>query len=270
MKKRLVLLALSLTILSVAACSREQPAREMRAAPARSIREGDSATMAQPAREATNLPVPNATNASGTVIETMNAAGYTYVHVDIGSEKIWAAAPEFQVKVGDQVVIPEGTPMHNYHSKTLNRDFAVVYFVGSILSETGGALAKGTGIPAGHPPTAVSSTPPQIDVSGVKKADGGMTIGELYAKKTNLSGKEVTLRGKVVKFNAQIMGKNWLHVRDGSGDADARTNDLTITTDVTVKVGDTVLISGKVVINRDLGSGYKYDVIIEDAKVTRE
>jgi hypothetical protein len=37
-----------------------------------------------------------------------------------------------------------------------------------------------------------------------------------------------------------------------------------------VKVGDTVLIKGKVVINKDLGSGYKYEVIIEDAKVTRE
>ena len=270
MKKPLVFLILSLTILSVAACSREQPASEAKTAPARSIREGDSPPMAQSAREATNLPMPNATSASGTVIETMNAAGYTYVHVDMGSEKIWAAAPVVQVKVGDQVVIPEGTPMRNYHSKTLKRDFAVIYFVGSILNEPGGALAKGTGMPAGHPPTAVSSTPPQIDVSGVKKADGGMTIGELYAKKANLSGKEVTLRGKVVKFNAQIMGKNWLHVRDGSGDVDTGTNDLTITTDITVNIGDTVLISGKVVLNKDLGSGYKYGVIIEDAKVTRE
>jgi hypothetical protein len=269
-KKTLVLLALSLTILSVAACSRKQPAGEAKTAPAKSIREGDSLIMAQPDREAENLPIPNAMNASGTVIETMNAAGYTYVQVEIGSEKIWAAAPEFQVKVGDQVVIPEGTPMHNYHSKTLNRDFAVVYFVGSILNKTGGVLANGTGMPAGHLPTAGSSTPPQIDVSGVKKADGGMTIGELYDKKADLSGKEVTLRGKVVKFNAQIMNKNWLHVRDGSGDADARTNDLTITTDVTVKIGDTVLISGKVFLNKDFGSGYKYDMIIEDAKVTRE
>ena len=271
MKKTLILLALSSTILSFTACSREQPAREEKAASERSVRDGDSPAMGQDAREATNLPMPNPINASGTVIETMNAAGYTYIHADVGGEKMWAAAPEFQVKVGDQVMIPEGMPMRNYHSKTLNRDFAVVYFVGSILNETGGAQAKGTGMPAGHPPTTVSSTPPpQIDVSGVKKADGGMTIGELYAKKSDLSGKEVTLRGKVVKFNAQIMGKNWLHVRDGSGDADARTNDLTITTDVTVKIGDTVLISGKVVLDKDFGAGYKYDVIIEDAKVTRE
>ena len=270
MKTTLVLLALALTLLSVAACSREQPAREATTVPARGIREVDVPKMAQPTREATTLPMPDATNARGTVIETMNAARYTYVHVNTGNEKIWAAAPEFQVKVGDRVVVLEGTPMRDFHSKTLNRDFAVIYFVSSILNETGGALAKETGMPAGHPPIAGPSTPPQIDVRGVKKAAGGMTIGEVYAKKANLPGKEVTLRGKVVKFNAQIMGKNWLHVRDGSGDADARTNDLTITTDVTVAVGDTVLISGKVVLDKDFGYGYKYGVIIEDAKVTRE
>lgn len=270
MKKTLVLFVLPLTILSVAACNQQQPVRETKTAPAGSVRKGDNPTTEQSAHEATNPSMPNAANTSGTVIETMNAATYTYVLVNTGSEKIWAAAPQFPVKVGDQVVIPEGTPMRDYHSKTLNRDFAVVYFVTSILNKSGGGPAKGTEMPAGHPPAAGSSPAPQIDVSGVKKADGGMTIGELYAKKANLSGKEVAIRGKVVKFNAQIMGKNWLHVRDGSGDADSRTNDLTITTDVTVAVGDTVLISGKVVLNKDFGSGYKYDVIIEDAKVKPE
>ena len=95
--------------------------------------------------------------------------------------------------------------MQNYHSKTLNRDFAEIYFVDSILNGQGGAMAKVAAMPAGHPPTAVSPTPPQANVSGVKKADGGMTIGELYANKAKLPGKEILLRGKVVKFNAQIM-----------------------------------------------------------------
>jgi hypothetical protein len=262
LKTTLELIVLSLMILSVTACSREPQPREVKTASASGAREGGRPAMTQPA--------PGAAGASGTVVETMNAAGYTYVQVDTGSERIWAAAPEIQVKVGDQVVIPQGMPMRNYHSKTLNRDFAVVYFVGSILDKTGGTLVKGTGMPPGHPPTATSSTPPPIDLTGVKKADGGVTVGELYAKKAALSGKEIALRGKVVKFNAQIMDKNWLHVRDGSGDGDGRTNDLTVTTDATVKVGDTVLIRGKVILDKDFGAGYKYDVIVEDAKVTRE
>jgi hypothetical protein len=207
---------------------------------------------------------------AGKVIETINAAGYTYVQVHTGSENVWAAAPEFQVRVGDQVVIPEGAPMRNFHSNTLNRDFPVIHFASSIVNRSGGTQAKGAEMPAGHPPTVVSSTRPPIDVSGVAKADGGIIIGELFADKAKLSGKQVTLRAKVVKFIGQVMGKSWLHVRDGSGDAHAHTNDLTVTTDVTVKVGDTVLVTGKVGLNKDFGYGYKYDVIIEDAKVTLE
>jgi hypothetical protein len=209
MRTTFLLLAFSLTIPLVAACSREEPAR-----PVRDVR-------TPPAADARDNAASAATGATaaGTVIETMNAAGYTYVQVDTGSEKVWAAAPEFQVKVGDLVVVPEGTPMRNYHSNTLNRDFPVVYFVGSILnSTTGGAAAQAVEMPAGHPPTA-AKTPAPIDVSGVKKAEGGVTVEELFADKAKLAGKEIVLRGKVVKFNAQIMGKNWLHVRDGSGDA---------------------------------------------------
>jgi hypothetical protein len=254
-KRILVLFALFPTILTFAGCGPEQPAPEAKSAPG---------------PEAKTLPAPEVTTASGTVSETMNAGGYTYVQVDTGSEKVWAAAPEFQVKVGDQVVVPEGAPMHNYHSNTLNRDFPLVYFVASILNKTGGRQAKEAAMPSGHPPTGMSAAPPQIDLSGIAKAEGGVTIGELFADKASLAGKEVTLRGKVVKFNSQILGKNWLHIRDGSGDANAHTNDLTITTDATVKVGDTVLVSGKVVLDKDLGYGYRFDVIIEDAKVTSE
>ena len=107
-------------------------------------------------------------------------------------------------------------------------------------------------------------------VSDVKKAEGGRTIAEIYADKTELAGEEVTLRGKVVKFLPQIMGKNWLHVRDGTGDADAGTNDLTVTTASAAQVGDTVLITGKVLLDKDFGFGYKYDVLIEEAQVVVE
>ena len=78
----------------------------------------------------------------------------------------------------------------------------------------------------------------------------------------------VILRGKVVKFNPEIMGKNWLHVQDGTGEKGM--NDLTITSAARAKVGDTVLVKGKLVLDRDFGFGYKYALIIEDAEVTVE
>ena len=129
---------------------------------------------------------------------------------------------------------------------------------------------NGTATPPGRGPTTGSTTMGRVDVSGVEKAEGGMTVGELFARKAELAGKEVTLRAKVVKFTPQVMGKNWLHVQDGSGDAKAATHDLTVTTNVTAKVGDTVLITGPVTLEKDFGAGYRYDVIIEDAKVTAE
>jgi hypothetical protein len=268
-KKTILLFAVSLAVLSVAACSREQPSRQRRIVSSGSAgEEGDP--MAEPAHGASNPATSSVPGVRGTVIETVNAANYTYVQVDTGSEKIWAAAPQFAVKVGDRVVVPEGMPMRNYHSKTLNRDFPLVSFVGSVLNETTGGSAKGDAMPGGHAPAAASAAAPQIDVSGVKKAEGGATVGEIYAQKDSLSGKEVTLRAKVVKFNAQIMGKNWLHVQDGSGEPSARTNDLTVTTGDTAAIGDTVLVRGKLALNKDFGAGYRYDVIVEDAKVTRQ
>ena len=71
----------------------------------------------------------------------------------------------------------------------------------------------------------------------------------------------------MVKFNAGILDRNWLHIQDGSGTADTHDNDLTITTDATVKVGDVVTMTGVVGLNKDFGAGYAYDVIVEKASL---
>ena len=211
------------------------------------------------------------TGYTGNVVETMNTGGYTYVHVDTGSERIWAAAPEFQVKVGDEVTVPKGMPMKNYHSKTLDRTFDVVYFASNIpIAGTEQTTAQ---LPEGHPESSqknASASPATIntDFSEIRKPGGGKTIAEIYDEKGGLAGKEVTLRAKVVKYNPNIMGKNWIHLQDGTGTNG--TNDLTVNTVTDVKIGDTVLVSGVLVTNRDFGYGYQYDVIIEDAKVTIE
>jgi len=96
---------------------------------------------------------------AGPVIETMNSGGYTYVHVDTGTGKVWAAAPQTQVAVGEQVTIPAGMAMQDFHSKTLNRTFELVYFV-STLGRGQGAGAAAPGMPAGHPPTGTAPGQP--------------------------------------------------------------------------------------------------------------
>jgi RNase P/RNase MRP subunit p29 len=208
---------------------------------------------------------------SGKVVETTNTAGYTYVRVDTGSQKLWAATTQFDVKTGDSVTVAAGAPMANYHSQSLDRTFDLVYFTGGITVNSGtAAAATAPVLPAGHPPLTGTAPAAKIDLTGIPRAEGGKTIAEIYAGRAKLAGQPVTVRGKVVKYNAMIMGKNWLHIRDGSGSADTRDNDLAVTTSTAAKLGDTVLVSGVVTTNKDFGAGYKYAVILDDAKVTVE
>lgn len=134
------------------------------------------------------------------------------------------------------------------------------------------ACAASAPLPEGHPNIDMSGgaapAAPKFDFSKIVKPKDGKTVQEVYQEKAKLNGKRVTLRGKVVKYSAAIMGKNWLHLRDGTGKDP--TNDLTVTTQAKAKVGDTVLVEGTVALDKDLGAGYKYDVIIEEAKVKIE
>jgi hypothetical protein len=207
---------------------------------------------------------------SGKVTETMNAANYTYVLVDTGTNKVWVAAPAFKVKVGDSAAVAQAMAMPKYHSKTLNRDFDVVYFAGGVVvngvEPTAGVETRE--LPKNHPPITSAAAAPKVDLAGIKKAAGGKTVAEICGSKAKLGGQQVKVRGKVVKYNANILGKNWLHIRDGTGSEGS--NDLVVTTSSAVKVGDTVLVSGAVSLNKDFGSGYKYAVMIDNAKVTVE
>jgi hypothetical protein len=206
------------------------------------------------------LPNPTGANAAGAppqttgkVIETMDAGRYTYVHVDDGHEKI-------------DVIVPAGAAMMDYYSKTLDRTFDVVYFVAfiAVTGEGGEAL-----IPRGHGDAPEGTPAVKIDLSGIERAEGGKTVRELFDERATLAGQEVTVRGRVVKVTPGVMGKNWIHLQDGTtGAGDA--NDLTVTSEEMAAVGNTVLVRGVVSIDRDFGFGYKYDLIIEDADVAVE
>jgi hypothetical protein len=73
------------------------------------------------------------------------------------------------------------------------------------------------------------------------------------------------VRGKVVKYNEGIMGKNWIHLRDGTGSVEKETNDVLVTSSSPAKVGDIITAKGVVHTNKDFGAGYSYKVLVEDA-----
>jgi hypothetical protein len=197
---------------------------------------------------------------TGTVLETIDADPYTYVKLDTGDDQVWAAAPRCEVAIGEEVAVSTAMPMYNFHSTTLDRDFELVYFVSGLSTDQQPAM------PPGHP-TVTTGDQPKVDLSDIGATAGGITIGDLYAKKAELAGKQVTIRAKVVKINLGIMGRNWLHIQDGTGDAEAGTNDLTVTSNDRANVGDIVTVTGKLTIDKDFGAGYRYQVIVEEAKV---
>ncbi len=121
--------------------------------------------------------------------------------------------------------------------------------------------------PADHPPARPAG---EVDLTGIAKADGGKTVLEVFTEKAALANQKVIVRGKVVKTNAGIMGKDWVHVRDGSGDEGNNDLTVTMTAQPMPNVGDTVLVTGTVVLDKDFGMGYQYPVLVEDATVTIE
>jgi hypothetical protein len=201
-----------------------------------------------------------ADNLSGKVVETLSSGGYTYVNIEKDGSKTWVAIPQTKISVGQEMSFKPGSVMTNFTSKSLNRTFETIIFSGGV---------KGKAQTSSVEKKADVKTP--IKVTKVKKAEGpdAYTVAELYEKQSELDKKTIVLSGTVVKFSAQIMGKNWIHIQDGSGDASKGTNDLIVTSQETLAIGDTVTLKGTFSKDRDFGSGYKYAVIIEDASVKK-
>ena len=89
-------------------------------------------------------------------------------------------------------------------------------------------------------------------------------LSELMANQAKYDGKTIVVAGECVKVNNGIMGKNWIHIQDGSKDK-GKAADLTITTNESVQLGSQVAFQGKVALNKDFGAGYRYAIIIEEA-----
>ena len=206
-----------------------------------------------------------AVTSRGKVLETMDAGSYTYARVETSAGSVWLAGPHTPLKVDDVVGWPAGTEMKGFVSKTLGRTFDSILFVDRLAVAGPSASAPPHGTMSGK--TTEESGAPAI--TGIAKADGGVTIAELYDGRSTFEGKDVTVRGKVVKSNQGVMKRNWLHLRDGSR-SKAGENDLTVTSDGTANVGDTVVVRGKVVLNKDFGFNYRYDVMLEGAKISVE
>ena len=258
----LLLIVLSLSALLLAGCG--NGTKEEAALPAADDHAGhDHAAEAPAAMPASNAFI------SGAIVETMNSGGYSYALLDTGDNRVWVAGPQVAgLEVGMKVSTPDGMEMRDFQAKSLDRTFASIFFVGAIEPEGAHDHADQT---ASNPHGGMGGSNSKVEqapVADVAKLEGGHTVADIYGQAASLGGQTVKLRGQVVKFTPNIMGTNWVHIQDGTGEAE--TSDLTVTTANTVSVGDIVIVEGPLSVDKDFGAGYKYHVIIEDASVTKE
>jgi len=206
---------------------------------------------------------PATASVKGVVLETMDVESYTYLRLKTKDGETWAAVNKSPLKKGDAVTLEHVTVMSNFESKSLKKTFPTILFgtLGGSGANAPAAHASGMAYPS------TSAKQQELKDAQVDKASGenAHTVAEVVSKSAALKDKPVLVRGKVVKYNPNIMGKNWVHLRDGSGSAADNSNDILVTTTSTTKPGDVVTAKGIVRTDKDFGAGYIYKVIIEEA-----
>lgn len=217
------------------------------------------------AADSTSSVKAGTTAVQGTVLETKDVEGYTYLRLKTKDGEAWAAIARTPVKSGAEITIENAMLMHNFESKSLRKTFPTIYF-GNLSGAESRAAGGSKGMSMGQPGTTKSVDTEDIHVPKAKAADA-RTVAEIVAKATELKDKPVSVSGKVVKYNPGIMGKNWIHLRDGTGSAADGTNDLLVTSASEVTLGSVVTVKGIVRTDKDFGSGYAYKVLIEEATI---
>jgi hypothetical protein len=96
-------------------------------------------------------------------------------------------------------------------------------------------------------------------------AANGRTIAQLYAERAGLAEHVVRVRGTVIKRTDGILGKTYLHLWDGSAAPETEADDLTVTTTDEFEIGETVELEGRLLIDQDLGVGYRYAALLDGA-----
>ncbi|NOU16278.1 MAG: hypothetical protein HOO91_01790 [Bacteroidales bacterium] len=192
------------------------------------------------------------------VEEVIQASGYTYLKFTDNDTEQWLATTTIDAKVGEKYYYEKSMVMENFHSKELNRDFKTILFVDRITTEPISGEEKTKPVAPG---SAKAKAEKMVVV--IEKSKDDITVANLYSNKETYANKLVLIKGKVVKYSPEIMNKNWIHIQDGT-EYDGN-YDLTVTTLSEFKVGDIVTLEGKIVLDKDFGYGYIYDVLLEDA-----
>lgn len=207
----------------------------------------------------TNVPPVNAEVHTAKALEVLPTERYVYVKVEESGKQYWIATIRQEVEVGKTYFFKDGLLKLNFESKEYNRVFDRIYLVSSI-------------VPADHAHESGnirSQAPSEIRPSGTVekpiRVEGSVAIADLVSQPEKYAGKEIQLSGVCTKINPNIMGRNWIHLQDGTKDD----YDLVLTSSMIIPEGAVITMKGKVALGMDFGAGYKYDILIEDAVMVK-
>ena len=220
---------------------------------------------------ACNTPTDSSGLTTVKVLEVEQVASYTYMLVKAKGPEYWIAVPTMPAKVGESYQYQGGMLMEDFHSKELDRTFDKVLFLEALFSPSGSIPGMGAAqqsMPSGHPAVG-EATPGSAVKTGraevsVEAAEGITRIAELFASPGDFDGKTIRVKGVVAKYNPAIMERNWIHIQDGT-EHDGK-YDLTATSSQNFAEGEVVTLEGVLVVNKDFGYGYSYEILLEQAK----
>lgn len=198
-----------------------------------------------------------------TVKEVQQVSQYTYLNVTEGDKEYWMAVTRRNAKEGQVFYYTAAMEMKNFKSPELNKTFETILFVEN-LSDQSPAMPQ-----QNNPMGMNQPVKPKLGKADIKvdKAPGGITIAELFSDPKKFDGKEITIKGKILRVNNGIMQRNWVHIQDGTSAGDKF--DLTVTTEDEFTDGAIVTFKGKIALNKDFGYGYSYPVLLENAKALK-
>jgi len=173
MKRFLAYLSICLLVAPLFGCAKEEETIEPAptAEGAEPVVEEPAAQEGEPtAQEATATQTPagqmpsavaNGGPFSGTVVETMDSGGYTYLLMDVDGGQYWVAAQRLAAAVGDSIEVRSGVLMRGFHSSTLDRTFDTIVFASDAGTAGGAQPADGAEpLPEGHPAVLPEGHPP--------------------------------------------------------------------------------------------------------------
>lgn len=194
------------------------------------------------------------------VIDSLMTDRYLYLNVNEGAKNYWISTWKMPVNIGDKLYYENGILKLNFYSKEQKRFYDTLFLVSRIAkspfinkkSIVNDVIAK-------NKDDVINNS--KLFKKNLKNI---IPLKEIITNSESYKDKIIDVAGKCIKVNINIMGKNWIHIQQQ--DDNGEKYELVVTSQEKVKVGEDCVFKGEVKTKIDLGAGYFYDVIVQDAK----